>query len=185
MWGRRRTVRSVLVAVFALAFMSAGVTSALSQEEEGLSITAESNECETVTIHYYVGFQYEDEDGFHYYPYNSTGTVNGNVRNGNGAGWSQIVFTNVAPGLAVWSGSMFEIGGSGDYFNQGTVQVEPCPVTTTTTTQPDDTTTSTIAQVETDLSDTGGLGFGFLTILATTGVTILGSAAIVASRREG
>ncbi len=43
-------------------------------------------------------------------PYNSQGTVNGNVRNGNGAGWSQIVFTNVAPGLAVWSGSMFEIG---------------------------------------------------------------------------
>ncbi len=66
MWGRSRTARSALVAVFTLVFMTVGVTAALAQEEEPLSITAESTECETVTIHYYVGFGEWDDDEFHY-----------------------------------------------------------------------------------------------------------------------
>lgn len=184
MWGTSRTVRAALAAVFTLAFMTVGATAAFSQPDDNLSVTAESNECETVTIHYYVG--YKDGDG-EYIPYNSMGTVNGDVRNGNGAGGSQIVFTNVAPGLAVWSGSMFEIGGSGDYFDQGTVQVEPCPATTTTTTTtlPGETTTSTIGQVETDLPEEAGSGFGLTAALAAIGVALLGGATFIAARRRG
>jgi len=164
--------------------MIVGVSTAMSQEEEPLSITAESTGCETVTIHYYVG--YRDSDTGEFYPYNSQGTVNGDVRNGNGVGSSQIVFTNVASGLAVWSGSMFNLAGSESYFDQGTVQVDPCPVTTTTTTQPTDTPTSssTIAQVETDLPDGPGPGFGLIAALAAIGVSLLGGVTMIAARRE-
>ena len=120
--------------------------------------------------------------------FNAQGTVNGVVKNTNGNGSAQLVFTNVTPGRAIWSGSMWWDGDDdqGQYFNQGTVQVDPCPVTTTTTTQPTETptTTTTIAQVETDLPDGAGPGFGLTAVMAVIGVSLLGGAALVAARRE-
>ena len=193
MWGSKTKARAALIALFALVFMTVGATAALALRDDALLITAESTGCETVTIFYQGPWDYAN-DGFYDFPYNSQGTVNGVVRNGNGVGSSQIVFTNVAPGLANWSGSMWWTWGyevdnlesqqQGQYFDQGTVQVEPCPVTTTTqptvTTQPD-TSSSTIAQVETDLPDGAGPGFGLTAALAAIGISLLGGAALVAS----
>ena len=186
MWGRSRTARAALVAVFTLAFMTAGVTAALAQEDELLSITAESNGCETVTIHYYVGF--------------GDGTMTGSTtsvqlaRNGERPSSKRqrcgLVPDRVhqrSTGSCQLVRVLVRIGGDGQYFDQGTVQVEPCPVTTTTTTtQPTDTptTTTTIAQVETDLPDGAGPGFGLAAALAVIGVSLLGGAALVAARRE-
>ena len=211
MWGSRTKIRGALISVFALVFMTVGLATASVDNGYGASITAESTGCETVTIHYDVtgrtkttitfdddiiggnglddlyGDQVVELPGF-----NAQGTVNGMVKNTNGFWNAQLVFTNVEPGLANWSGSMWwDYGSNGDdvaeqgqYFNQGTVDVDPCPATTTPTTQPGDTTTSTIGQVETDLPDSAGPGLGLMAAMAAIGVSLLGGAALVAARRE-
>ena len=187
MWGRMKAARLALVAVFALVFMSVGLVSASAggstttyAEWQPATIWAESNECGSVTIYFALDDEFKDQS------FNAQGTVNGVVKNGNGASWASITFQGVAPGIADWSGSMWWSDGW-QYFNQGTVQVEPCPTTTTTTTpttQPDPTTSSTIAQVETDLGGSNGGTFGLTAILAAVAVSVLGGVAIVASRRE-
>ena len=198
MWGASRTARSALVAVFTVAFMTAGVTAALSAEQDvPYSITAESNECETVTISMQGvwGWDLDTHTVWQPNPFVWQGTVNGVEQNGNSVGSSQIVFTSVVPGLANWLGTFWfdywAFDGSwklsqGKFWNQGTVQVAPCPVTTTTTTtQPTDTsTTTTVAQVETDLPDSAGPGFGLIAVAAAIGVSLLGGAALIAARRE-
>lgn len=186
MWGKKKVGRLGLVAVFALVFMSVGLVSAsaggttTSTVWQPATIWAESNDCGSVTIYFALDDEFKDQS------FNAQGTVNGAVKNGNGVGWTSITFDGVEPGTAEWSGSMWWAGDWQD-FNQGTIQVEPCPVTTTTpTTQPtDSTTSSTIGQVETDLGDDNGGTFGFTAILAALGVSILGGTAIVASRRRG
>ena len=202
MWGimreKRARVRSAIIAVFAMAFMSVGLVAASAQYYEGASIWATSDGCESVTIHYQLNdYKYRDiYQGLLEFPgFNAQGTVNGVVKNGNGTWSTEIEFTGVAAGLATWSGSMWwdygllslESQSGGQYFDQGTVQVEPCPVTTTTqptatTTQPTDTSSSTIAQVETDLPDSGGSGFGLSLVIAGFVAALLGGVAVRAAR---
>ena len=187
MFGSKRVARVGLIAVFALVFMSIGLVSAsaggtsstTSTPWQPATVWAESNDCESVTIFFALDYKGAE-------PFNAQGTVNGVAKNGNGAGWTSITFQGVTPGTANWSGSMWwDWDGPGQYFNQGTIDVEPCPTTTTTTTQPDATTSSTIAQVETDLGAGGGPSIGILAVLAALTVSVLGGATIVASRRRG
>ncbi|MCZ7534094.1 MAG: hypothetical protein M5U23_11955 [Acidimicrobiia bacterium] len=218
MWGSNTKVWASLIAVFGLVFMALGLATASAQSTSGgydPTITAQSDACETVTIYYNLVERIltttttEEQTGpsIRYgiqsplggevlagIPFTAQGIVDSDVRDTAGVGSAQIVFTGVAPGSGIpWSGSMSWLAGpdypSGEYSNEGTVEVEPCPATTTTqptvtTTQPGDTTTSTIGQVETDLSDGTGPGVGLTAALAAIGVSLLGGAALIAARRE-
>lgn len=199
MGNRSTRARVGLIGLFALILMTVGLgsASALQIGYWNPSIWAESNGCETVTIHYEVDWNLyiPDLESLVELPaFNAQGTVNGVVKNGNGTWSTQIEFTGVAGGLADWSGSMWwdyglvtlEAQPETQYFNQGTVQVEPCPTTTTTTitttTQPESTTSSTIAQVETDLPESGGSGFGLSLAVVGFVAALLGGVAIRAAR---
>ena len=190
---RRTKARVGLISLFALVLMTVGLGSA-SAAPPPRSIWAESSGCETVTIYFDIG-SIPGSGTVELPAFNAQGTVNGDVKNGNGVWTTEIVFTGVAAGLATWSGSMWwdyalfalESQSGGQYFDQGTVQVEPCPATTTTqptvtTTQPTDTSSSTIAQVETDLSESGGSGFGLSLVIAGFVAALLGGVAVRAAR---